>query len=62
MAKSNKAAKEPLRQMLRKVNWKKALPFGTHIRETIDDLKLIRASLRQSHEPGLSQDEADATR
>lgn len=36
---------QPSDKSPRKLNWWKALPFGTHIRETIRDIQIIRSSL-----------------
>ena len=32
----------------RKFSWLRALPFGSNIRETIQDIKVIRESLRKN--------------
>jgi len=40
----------------RRFNWKNALPFGTHIRETISDIRMIRDSLKRRHKPEGSPD------
>lgn len=31
-----------------KVNWLKALPVGSHVRETLEDIKIIRFGARKS--------------
>ena len=32
---------------LPKINWLKALPFGSNIRETIEDIRVIRESMKK---------------
>ena len=34
---------------LPKINWWKALPIGSNIRETIEDIRVIRNSLRKKN-------------
>ena len=44
----------------RKLNWKKIFPFGTHLRETINDIRIIRSSFKRGSKEGDSPKEAHA--
>jgi len=45
-----KKTDQPSDKSPRKLNWWKTFPFGTHIRETIRDIRIIRSSFaRKAH-------------
>ena len=57
----NKAKNGTSQESYRKLNWWNTIPFGTHIRETIKDIQLIRSSLKVEHKKADS-DEKDRAR
>jgi hypothetical protein len=59
MDEANENVQLPFRELIRRVNWKTALPFGSNIRETIQDIKIIRGSLKKDGtQPGIDSRDA----
>ena len=57
MDEANENVQLSFRELIRRINWK-TLPFGSNIRETIQDIKTIRASFKRGSKRPEASDES----